>query len=130
VPFSIALPSSVTPVLSRLQTKTLAHTRELRRIATQMLRLAFRSLIPPPMAESKLFDDELNQAMQQLFDETIEAIQLSKVSPDLDDLAATFAVALLKLGLATGFVEQKHPGFAKDVEEKRQRVIAALTQKH
>jgi hypothetical protein len=35
-------------------------------------------------------------------------------------------VALLKLGLATGFVEQRHPGFAKEVEEKRQRVIAAL----
>jgi hypothetical protein len=82
----------------------------------------------PP--QFKLFDEELNQAMQQLFDETIEAIQLAKVSPDLDDLAATFAVALLKLGLATGFVEQRHPGFAKDVEEKRQRVIAALTQKH
>ena len=76
----------------------------------------------------KLFDDDLHEAMQQLFDETIEAIQLSKVSPDLDDLAATFAVALLKLGLATGFVEQRYPGFAKDVEEKRQRVIAALTQ--
>ena len=76
----------------------------------------------------KLFDDELNDAMQQLFDETIEAIQLAKVSPDLDDLAATFAVALLKLGLATGFVEQRHPGFARDIEEKRQRVIAALTQ--
>ena len=73
-------------------------------------------------------DKELHEAMQQLFDETIEALQLSKVSPDLDDLAATFAVALLKLGLATGFVEQRHPGFAKDVEEKRQRVIAALTQ--
>ena len=77
---------------------------------------------------SQLFDDELHEAMQQLFDEAIEAIQLSKVSPDLDDLAATFAVALLKLGLATGFVEQRHPGFAKDIEEKRQRVIAALTQ--
>ncbi len=58
---------------------------------------------------SQLFDDELNQAMQQLFDETIEVIQLAKASPDLDDLAATFAVALLKLGLATGFVEQKNP---------------------
>jgi len=77
-----------------------------------------------------LFDDELNEAMQQLFDETIEAVQLAKASPDLDDLSATFAVALLKLGLATGFVEQKHPGFAKEVEAKRQRVIAALTQKH
>jgi hypothetical protein len=84
------------------------------------------------MAENQstpqLFEGELQEAMQQLFDETIEAIQLSKVSPDLDDLAATFAVALLKLGLATGFVEQRYPGFAKDVEEKRQRVIAALTQ--
>lgn len=84
------------------------------------------------MSNPKLFDDELHEAMQQLFDETIEAIQLAKVSPDLDDLSATFAVTLLKLGLATGFVEQKYPGFAKEVEEKRQRVIAALTkeQKH
>ena len=80
------------------------------------------------MAESKLFEGELHDAMQQLFDETIEAMQLAKASPDLDDLAATFAVALLKLGLATGFVEQRHPGFAKDVEAKRQRVIAALTE--
>jgi hypothetical protein len=79
---------------------------------------------------TRLFDDPLQEAMQQLFDETIEAIQLAKVSPDIDDLSATFAVALLKLGLATGFVEQKYPGFAKEVEEKRQRVIAALTQKH
>lgn len=76
---------------------------------------------------TKLFDQELNEAMDQLFDETVEALQLAKVSPDLDDLSATFAVALLKLGLATGFVEQRHPGFARDVEEKRQRVIAALT---
>jgi hypothetical protein len=76
----------------------------------------------------KLFDDELHGAMQQLFNETIEAIELAKASPDLDDLSATFAVALLKLGLATGFVEQKYPGFAKEVEVKRQRVIAALMQ--
>jgi hypothetical protein len=82
------------------------------------------------MSTPPLFDEELQPAMQQLFDETIEAMQLAKVSPDLDDLAAVFAVALLKLGLATGFVEQRNPGFAKDVEEKRQRVIAALTQKH
>ena len=75
---------------------------------------------------TKLFDKELNEAMDQLFDETMEALQLAKESPDLDDLAATFAVALLKLGLATGFVEQRHPGFARDVEIKRQRVIAAL----
>ena len=77
---------------------------------------------------TKLFDKELNEAMDQLFDETMEALQLAKLSPDLDDLSATFAVALLKLGLATGFVEQRHPGFAKEVEVKRQRVIAALTQ--
>ncbi len=75
-----------------------------------------------------LLDQETKDALQQLYGETIEAMELAKKSPDLDDLAATFAVALLKLGLATGFVEQKYPGFAKDVEEKRQRVIAALTQ--
>jgi hypothetical protein len=73
-----------------------------------------------------LFDQETAAALTQLCDETCEALQLSKASPDLDDLSATFAVALLKLGLATGFVEQRHPGFAKEVEEKRQRVIAAL----
>jgi hypothetical protein len=78
----------------------------------------------------KLFDKELAEALEQLCDETCEAMQLAKASPDLDDLSATFAVALLKLGLATGFIEQQHPGFAKEVEEKRQRVIAALTQKH
>lgn len=83
-----------------------------------------------PMNTPGLFDDELHDSMQQLFDETIEAMQFAKASPDLDDLSATFAVALLKLGLATGLVEQRHPGFAKDVEDKRQRVIAALTQKH
>jgi len=74
-----------------------------------------------------LFDKETFEALQQLCDETCEAVQLSKASPDLDDLSATFAVALLKLGMATGFVEQRYPGFAKEVEEKRQRVIAALT---
>ncbi len=79
---------------------------------------------------NKLFDDEMHSALQQLMDETVEALQLAKVSLDLDDLGATFAVALLKLGLATSFIEQKHPGFAKDVEEKRQRVLAALMPKH
>ena len=68
-----------------------------------------------------MFDEEMHSALQQLMDETIEALQLAKVSPDLDDLGATFAVALLKLGLATTFVEQKYSGFAQDVEEKRQR---------
>ena len=82
------------------------------------------------MTTPRLFDDELHDAIQQLHDETIEALQLARVSPDLDDLSATYAVALLKLRLATGLVEQRHPGFAKEVEEKRQRVIAALTRKH
>ena len=82
------------------------------------------------MPNSKLFDDEMHSALQQLMDETVEALQLAKVSPDLDDLGAAFAVALLKLGLATSFIEQKHPGFAKDVEAKRQRVLSALMPKH
>ncbi len=63
-----------------------------------------------------------------LFNETTEAIQLAKVSPDLDDLSATFAVAFLKLGLGIGLVERNHPGFAREVEAKRQRVITALQQ--
>ena len=41
-------------------------------------------------------------------------------------LLTKLAVALLKIGLATGFVEQRYPGFAKDIEVKRQRVITAL----
>ena len=77
-----------------------------------------------------LFDEEMHSALEQLMDETMEALQLAKVSPDIDDLAATMAVALLKLGLATTFVEQKYPGFAKDVEEKRQRVLSALIPRH
>jgi hypothetical protein len=82
------------------------------------------------MATPKLFDDEVHSAVQQLMDETIEALQLAKVSPDLDDLGATFAVALLKLGLATTFIEQQHPGFAQEVEAKRQRVLSALMPTH
>jgi len=74
-----------------------------------------------------LFDQETTEALEQLCDEAGEAMQLAKASPDLDDLSATFAVALLKLGLATGFVEQRYPGFAKEIEVKRQRVIDALT---
>ena len=57
------------------------------------------------MSTPPLFEGELHDAMQQLYDETIEAMQLAKVSPDLDDLSAVYAVALLKLGMATGFVE-------------------------
>lgn len=75
-----------------------------------------------------LFDQETAAALQQLCDETCEAMGLAKASPDLDDLSATFAVALLKIGLATGFVEQRYPGFAKEIEVKRQRVITALTE--
>ena len=74
-----------------------------------------------------LFDQETTEALEQLCDEAGEAMQLAKASPDLDDLSATFAVALLKLGLATGFVEQRYPGFAREIEVKRQRVIEALT---
>jgi len=74
-----------------------------------------------------LFDQETTEALQQLCDEACEAMQLAKASQDLDDLSATFAVALLKLGLATGFVEQRYPGFAREIEVKRQRVIEALT---
>ena len=75
-----------------------------------------------------LFDQETAEALQQLCNETCEAMRLAGKSPDLDDLSACLAVALLKIGLATGFVEQRYPGFAKDIEEKRQRVIAALTE--
>ena len=73
-----------------------------------------------------LFDTETAAALEQLCDETCEAMQLARKSPDLDDLSACLAVALLKTGLATGFVEQRYPGFAKEIEEKRQRVITAL----
>ncbi len=82
-----------------------------------------------------LFDKETTAAIQQLCDETCEAMQLAKKSHEhddvavgLDDLSACLAVALLKIGLATGFVEQRYPGFAKEIEVKRQRVISALTQ--
>ncbi len=75
-----------------------------------------------------LFDAETHAALQTLCDETCEAMQLAKKSPDLDDLSACVAVALLKIGLATGFVEQRYPGFAKEIEVKRQRVITALTE--
>ena len=81
-----------------------------------------------------LFDNETTAAIQQLCDETCEAMQMAKKSHEhdedialrLDDLSACLAVALLKIGLATGFVEQRYPGFAKEIEVKRQRVIAAL----
>ena len=73
---------------------------------------------------------EHDAAFNQLMDETTEALGLAKVSPDLDDLAACMAVALLKVSLAMHFVEQQHPGFGKDVEEKRQRVMQAMQSWH
>lgn len=88
------------------------------------------STTPTPTVIETQFDADTSAALKQLLDETIEALQLARASPDLDDLGATFAVALLKLGMATGFVEQRHPGFAKDIEDKRQRVLAALIPKH
>jgi hypothetical protein len=83
-----------------------------------------------------LFDKETTDAISQLCDETCEAMQLAKKSPEhdedvavcLDDLSACLAVALLKIGLATGFVEQRYPGFAQEIEVKRQRVLAALAE--
>lgn len=79
-----------------------------------------------PPSTPPLFEGELQDALKQLHDEVAEAMQLAKQSPDLDDLSAVHAVALLKIGMAIGLVEQKHPGFAREVENKRQRVIAAL----
>lgn len=79
------------------------------------------------MSTPPLFEAELQNALHKLYDELNEAMQLAKASPDLDDLSAVYAVTLIKLGMATGLVEQKHPGFAKEVEVKRQRVIEALT---
>lgn len=80
------------------------------------------------MEPQPLFDKDTTEALHQLFNETCEAMQLAAKSPDLDDLSACLAVALLKIGLATGFIEQRHPGFAREIEAKRQRVIAALTE--
>jgi len=78
----------------------------------------------------KLLPPEFDEAVQQLFDETIEAVGLAKQCRALDDLWATMAVALLKLDLASNFVEQHHPGFIKEVNAAKQRVISALTTKH
>jgi hypothetical protein len=73
---------------------------------------------------------EHESAFNQLMDETTEALALAKASPDVDDLAACLAVAVLKVSLAIHFVEQQNPGFAKDVEEKRQRVMQAMQDWH
>jgi hypothetical protein len=83
-----------------------------------------------------LFDKETQDAILLLCDETCEAMQMAKKSPEshddvaerLDDLSACLAVALLKIGLTTGFIEQRYPGFAQEIEVKRQRVLAALVE--
>jgi hypothetical protein len=78
----------------------------------------------------KIVPPEYAQAVQQLFDETIEAMQLAKQCKEVDDLWATLAVALLKIDLASNFIEQHKPGFIKEINEAKQRVMSALTPKH
>lgn len=78
----------------------------------------------------KILEGEYEAAFNQLMDETIEALQLAKASPDFDDLTACMAVAMLKVGLAMHFCEQRHPGFSAEVETKRQRVMSAMTNWH
>ena len=78
----------------------------------------------------KLLPQDYAEAFDQLMDETVEAVGLAKQCRELDDLSATIAVAVLKLDLASNFVEQHHPGFIKEVNAAKQRVIAALTPKH
>jgi hypothetical protein len=78
----------------------------------------------------KIVPPEYVPAVQQLFDEAIEAVGLAKQAKEVDDLWATLAVALLKLDLASNFIEQHQPGFIKEVNAAKQRVISALTPKH
>lgn len=78
----------------------------------------------------KIVPPEYAEAVQQLFDETIEAMQLAKQCKETDDLWATLAVALLKIDLASNFIEQHKPGFIKEINDAKQRVMAALTPKH
>ena len=47
-----------------------------------------------------LLDQETKDALQQLYGETIEAMEYAKKSPDLDDLAAHLR-ALADAGIAT-----------------------------
>jgi hypothetical protein len=78
----------------------------------------------------KIVPPEYVEAIQQLFDETIEAVGLAKQCKEVDDLWATLAVALLKLDLASNFVEQHQPGFINEINAAKQRVMAALTPRH
>ena len=78
----------------------------------------------------KIVPPESVEAVRQLFDETIEAVGLAKQCEEFDDLAATLAVALLKLDLASNFIEQHQPGFIKEVNAAKSRVISALTPIH
>src|SRR5688572_12078277 len=57
----------------------------------------------------KIVPPEYVEAVQQLFDEAIEAVGLAKQCKEVDDLWATLAVALLKLDLASNFIEQHQP---------------------
>ena len=77
-----------------------------------------------------LMPKEFVDAFNQLMDETVEAVGLARQCKELDDLSATIAVALLKLDLASNFVEQHNPCFIKEVNAAKQRVITALTTKH
>ena len=60
---------------------------------------------------SKLFDDELNDAMQQLFDETIEAIQLAhrngytSISSHRSGETEDSTIADLAVSLSTGQIK-------------------------
>jgi len=78
----------------------------------------------------KIVPPDYVDAVQQLFDETIEAVGLAKQCKEVDDLSATLAVALLKLDLASNFIEQHQPGFIKEVNAAKSRVISALTPIH
>lgn len=78
----------------------------------------------------KLLPKDYADAVQQLFDETIEAVGLARQCTELEDLSATLAIALLKLDLASNFIEQHQPGFIKEVNAAKQRVMAAMVPRH
>jgi len=78
----------------------------------------------------KLLPKDYADAVQQLFDEAIEAVGLARQCTEIEDLSATLAVALLKLDLASNFIEQHQPGFIKEVNAAKQRVMAALVPRH
>lgn len=77
-----------------------------------------------------LLPKDFADAVGQLFDEAVEAVGMAKEAKEVDDLWASLAVALLKLDLASNFIEQHHPGFIKEVNAAKQRVMAALVPRH